>query len=76
MSVFLPIPKKDNAEECLNYHSIALISHSSKVILQVRLQEYVNYELPDVHAGFRKGRGSRGQIANTRWNMKKLPKHK
>ena len=70
-SVFIPIPKKDNAEECLNYHSIALISHSSKVILQVRLQEYVNYELPDVHAGFRKGRGTRDQIANIHWIIEK-----
>ena len=66
-SVFIPIPKKGNAKECSNYHSIALISHASKVmlkILQARLQQYVNRELPDVQAGFRKGRGTRYQIAN------------
>ena len=66
-SVFIPIPKKDNAKECSNYHTIALISHTSKVmlkILQARLQQYVNRELPDVQAGFRKGRGTRDQIAN------------
>ena len=65
-SVFIPIPKKDNAKECSNYHTIALISHTSKVmlkILQARLQQYVNHELPDVQAGFRKGRGTRDQIA-------------
>ena len=66
-SVFIPIPKKGNAKECSNYHTIALISHASKVmlkILQARLQQYVNYELPDVQAGFRKGRRTRDQIAN------------
>ena len=66
-SVFIPIPKKGNAKECSNYLTIALISHSSKVmlkILQARLQQYVNHELPDVQAGFRKGRGTRDQIAN------------
>ena len=66
-SVFIPIPKKGNAKECSNYHAIALISYASKVmlkILQVRLQQYVNHELPDVQAGFRKGRGTRDQIAN------------
>ena len=66
-SVFIPIPKKGNAIECSNYHTIALISHSSKVmlkILQARLQQYMNRELPDVQAGFRKGRGTRDQIAN------------
>ena len=66
-SVFSPIPKKGNAKECSNYRTIALISHTSKVmlkILQVRLQQYVNCELPDVQAGFRKGRGSRDQITN------------
>ena len=66
-SVFIPIPKKDNAKVCLNYHTIALISHASKVmlkILQARLQQYMNCELPDVQAGFRKGRGIRDQIAN------------
>ena len=63
-------PKKGNAKECSNYHSIALISHASKVmlkILQVRLHQYVNWELPDVQAGFRKGRETRDQIANIRW---------
>ena len=73
-SVFIPIPKKGNANECSNYHTIAFISHVSKVmlkILQARLQQYVNHELPDVQAGFRKGRGSRGQIANICWIIKK-----
>ena len=73
-SVFIPIPKKGNANECSNYHTIALISHTSKVmlkILQARLQEYVNHELPDVQAGFRKGRGTRDQIAIIRWIMEK-----
>ena len=68
-SVFFPIPKKGNAKECSNYCIIALISHSSKVmlkILQARLQQYVNRELADVQAGFRKGRGTRDQIANIR----------
>ena len=63
----IPIPKKGNAKECSNYHIIALISHASKVmlkILQARFQQYVNHELPDVPAGFRKGRGTRDQIAN------------
>ena len=65
--IFIPIPKKGNAKECSNYRTIALISHTSKVMLkifQVRLQQYVNQELPDVHAGFRKSRGTRDQIAN------------
>ena len=69
-SVFIPIPKKGNAKECSNYRTIALISHASKVmlkILQARLQQYTNHELPDVQAGFRKGRGTRDQIANIRW---------
>ena len=73
-SVFIPIPKKGNAEECSNYHTVALISHASKVmlkILQARLQQYVNCEVPDVQAGFRKGRGTRDQIANIRWIMEK-----
>ena len=73
-SVFIPIPKKGNAKECSNYHTIARISHASKVmfkILQARLQQYINCELPDVQAGFRKGRGARGQIANIRWIFKK-----
>ena len=64
----------DNAKECSNYRTIALISHASKVmlkILQARLQQYVNHELPDVQAGFRKGRGTRDQIANIRWIMEK-----
>ena len=67
---FIPIPKKGNAKECSNSHTIPLISHSSKVmpnILQARLQQYVNRELPDVQAGFRKGRGTRDQIANIHW---------
>ena len=66
-SVFIPIPKKDNAKECSNYHTVALISHASKVmlkILQARLQQYMNREHPDVQAGFRKGRGNREKIAN------------
>jgi len=69
-SVFIPIPKKGNAKEYSNYHTLALISDSSKVmlkILQARLQQYVNRELPDVQAGFRKGRGTRDQIANICW---------
>ena len=73
-AVFIPIPKKGNAKECSNYHTIALISHTSKVmleILQARLQQYVNRELPDVQAGFRKGRGTRDQIANICWIMEK-----
>ena len=73
-SVFIPIPKKGNAKECSNYHTIALISHASKVmlkILQARLQQYVNCELPDVQAGFRKIRGTRDQIANILWIIKK-----
>ena len=73
-TVFIPIPKKGSAKECSNYHTIALISHASKVmlkILQARLQQYVNRELPDVQAGFRKGRGTRDQIANIHWIIKK-----
>ena len=74
MSVFIPIPKKGNVKECSNYCTIVLISHTSKVILkilQVRLQQYVNCELPDVQTGFRKGRGTRDQIANIRWIIEK-----
>ena len=74
MSIFILIPKKGNAKECSNYHIIALISHASKVmlkILQARLQQYVNRELPDVQAGFRKGRGTRDQIDNICWIIKK-----
>ena len=66
-SIFIPIPKKGNPKECSNYHTIELTSHTSRVILkilQARLQQYVNRELPDVQAGFRKDRGIRGQIAN------------
>ena len=73
-SVFILIPKKGNAKECLNYQTIALISHASKVmlkILQVWLQQHVNHELPDVQAGFRKGRGIRDQIANIHWITEK-----
>ena len=73
-SVFISIPKKSNAKECSNYCTIALISHAGKVmlnILQAGLQQYVNHALPDVHAGFRKGRGTRDQIANIRWIMEK-----
>ena len=72
--VFIPIPKKCNAKGCSNYCTVALISHTSKVILkiiQARLQQHVNHELPDVQAGFRKGRGTRDQIANIRWIIKK-----
>ena len=73
-SVVIPIPKKGNAKKCSNYHTVALISHASKVmlkILQARLQQYVNHELPDVQAGFRKGRGTRDQIANICWIIEK-----
>ena len=73
-SVFIPIPKKGNAKEYSDYHTIALISQVSKImlkILQARLQQYVNHELPDVQAGFRKGRGTRDQIANICWIIKK-----
>ena len=73
-SVFIPIPKKGNAKECSNYCTIALISPATKVmlkILQARLQQYVNRELPDVQTGFRKGRGARDQIANIHWIIKK-----
>ena len=73
-SIFIPIPKKDNAKECSNYRIIALISHGSKVmfkILQARHQQYMNHELPDIQAGFRKGRGTRDQIANIHWIIEK-----
>ena len=73
-SIFIPIPKKGNHKECSNYHKIAVISHTSKVMLkifQARLQQYMDCELPDVEAGFRKGRGTRDQIANIRWIIKK-----
>ena len=73
-SVFIPNPKKGNAKECSNYHMTALISYASKLmlkLLQARLQQYVNWELPDVQAGFRKGRGTRDQIANICWIIQK-----
>ena len=73
-SVFIPIPKTGNAKECSNDCTIALISHTNKVmhqILQARLQQYMNHEFPDVQAGFRKGRGTRDQIANIHWIMEK-----
>ena len=73
-SVFIPIPKKGNAKECSNYHTIALTSHTSKAmlkILQSRLRQYMNHELLDVQAGFRKGRGTRDQIPNIHWIIKK-----
>ena len=73
-SVFIPVPKKGNTKECSNYHTVALISHASKVmlkILQAGLQQCVNHEIPDVQAGFRKDRGTRDQIANNRWIIEK-----
>ena len=73
-SVFIPIPKKGNSRECSNYCTIALISHASEVmlkILQARLQQYINWELQDVQAGFRKGRGTKDQITNTHWIIEK-----
>ena len=73
-SVFIPILKKGTAKECSNYHTIALTSHTSKLmlkLLQARLQQYMNHELPDVQTGFRKSRGTRDQIANIRWIIKK-----
>ena len=76
-SVFIPIPKKDEGKECPNYHTITLVSHASKVmlkILQARLQQYMNHELSDVQSGFRKGRGTRDQIANIRWMIEKTRK--
>ena len=73
-SVFIPIPKEGNAKECSNYCTVALISHTSKIMLKIlpaRLQQYMNYELPDVQAGFRKGRGTRDQVANILWIIEK-----
>ena len=73
-SVFIQVPKKGNPKECSNYQTTILMSHTSKVmlkILQAKLQQYVNHELPDVQAGFRKGRGTRSQIANIHWIIKK-----
>ena len=78
-SVFIAIPKKGNTKECSNYYTIALISHASKVmfkILQARLQQYMNHELPDVQGGFRKGRGTRDQIANIWWIIEKAREFK
>ena len=75
MSIFIPIPKKGNAKECSNYHTIALTSHTSQVMLKIlkaRLQQYVNCELPDVPDGFRKGRGTRDQIAKIHWIIEKV----
>ena len=72
--VFIPIPKKGNGKECSNYHAIALISHSSQIMLKIcqeRLQQYLNQEPPNVQAGFRKGRGTRDQIANICWITEK-----
>ena len=74
-SVYIPIPKKGSAKECSNYHTIALISHASKImlkILQGRLQQHVGRELSETQAGFRRGRGTRDQIANMRWIMEKV----
>ena len=74
-AVFIPVPKKGNAKECSNYHKIALIPHTSKVmlkILQAGLRQYMNHELPDVQAGFGKGRRTRDQIANIHWTIKKV----
>ena len=79
MSVFIPIPKKGITKECSNYRTIALISHTSKAMfktLQARLQQYVNRELPDVQAGFRKGRETRDQIANIHWIIEKAREFK
>ena len=73
-SVFIQIPEKGNAKECSDYHTIALISHTTKImlkILQVRLQQYMNREIPDIQAGFRKGRGTRDHIANICWIIEK-----
>ena len=76
-SIFTPIPKKDNAKECSNYRTIAFISDTSKVmikILEARLQQYINHEIPDVQDRFRKGRGTRNQVANIRWIIEKTRK--
>ena len=78
-SIFILIPKKGNAKECSNYHKIALISHAIKImlkILQDRLQQYLKHELPDVQAGFRKGRGTRDQIAKVHWIIRKAREFK
>ena len=76
-SVFIPIPKKGNSKECSNYRTVTLTSHTSNVmlkVLQAMFQQYVNHELPDVQVGFRKGRGTRDQIANICWIIKKNKK--
>ena len=76
-SIFIPIPKKGNAKKCSNYRTVALISRASKVmlkILQIMCQQYMNCELPDVQAGFRKGRGTRDQIASKHWIFEKAKK--
>ena len=77
-SVFIPIPRKDKAKQCSNHETVVLISHAGKVgvkiLLQARLQQYVNRELPGVQAGFRKGRGTRDQIANIHWIIEKARK--
>ena len=73
-SLFIPIPEKGNAKECSNYHTVVLISHTSKLMLKIlpaRLQQYINHELPDVQAGFGKGKETRDQIANIQWIIKK-----
>ena len=70
-SVFIPVPKKDNAKECSNYHTIPLISHVSEVMLKARLQEYMTWELPGVQTGIRRGRGTRDQSANIHWIIEK-----
>ena len=78
-SAFIPLSKKGNAKECSNYHTITLISQASKAvlkILQARLQQYMNQELPDVQSGFRKGRGTRDQIANICWIIEKASSRK
>ena len=75
MSVFIPIPKKGNAKQCSNYHTVVPLSHASKVMLKIlhaRLQQYVNQELPDVQAEFREGRGTRDQIGNICWIIEKI----
>ena len=74
MVSFHSVPKKENVKECANYHTIAFILHDNKVMLKIlraRLQQYMNHELPDVQAGFRKGRGTRDQIANMHWNTER-----
>ena len=77
-SIFIPIPKKGNAKECSDYRTIALISHASKVmpqILPARLQQYMNHEIPDIQAGFSKNRGTRDQIANIHWTIRKVKEY-